>query len=123
MDPKVGIFFFIDNEILTDAVPVSEAEPYGDALQHGGHYEFWESLVPKTGTEKKLKARAYDAYPRGRVVFFPAEEMFRVYMDKCLTAGTLEVIREKFGLMGSIQVELKGDEHYRCAGCNPNYMD
>lgn len=123
MNPKVGIFFIVDGESLVDAVPLEAAEAYGDALQHGGHYEFWESLVPKTATEKKLRARAYDAYPRGRVVYFSVEEMFRVYMDKCLTAGTLEVIRERFGLMGSIQVEVKGDEHYRCAGCNPNYMD
>lgn len=106
-----------------DAVPEREAEPYGDALQHGGHYDLWESLVPKTATEKKLKARAYDAYPRGRVVFFPAEEMFRVYMDKCLTAGDLTVIRERFGLINSIKVEIKGDEHYKCAGCSRNFME
>lgn len=47
MNPKVGIFFIVDGESLVDAVPLEAAEPYGDALQHGGHYEFWESLVPE----------------------------------------------------------------------------
>lgn len=123
MNSKVGIFFFAEGKILVDAVPLEAAEPYGDALQHGGHYDFWESLVPKTATEKKLKARAYDAYPRGRVVSFPAEETFRIYMDKCLTEGDLEVVRERFGLISTIKVEIKGDEHYKCAGCNQNFME
>lgn len=31
--PKVGIFFFIGNQMLIDAVPVEQGERYGDAVQ------------------------------------------------------------------------------------------
>jgi hypothetical protein len=84
MNPKVGIFFFIDNEILMDAVHIEKGEAYGDAIQHGGHYEFWESLKPNILAERKFKARAYDAYPRGRVVYFPKKEKYIIYADRCI---------------------------------------
>jgi len=120
---KVGIFFFIDGEILLDAVPVENGEPYGNAIQHGGHYEFWETLVPKTLTERKFKARAYDAYPRGRVVYFPEKNKYCIYHDRCLKLNTdVTTVIEKFGLEGA-DIELEKDEHYKCAGCNPYFMD
>jgi hypothetical protein len=38
--PKVGIFFFVDGEIIMDAVPVEKGEQRGDEIQRGNHYEF-----------------------------------------------------------------------------------
>jgi len=90
--PKVGIFFFVDGEIIMDTVPVENGEPYGDAIQHGGHYEFWEKLVPKTLAERRFKARAYDAYPRGRVVFFPNRKKYVLYGDRCISTDEYGII-------------------------------
>jgi hypothetical protein len=118
---KVGIFFKVENEFLTDAVPVSAGEPYGEAIQHGGHYEFHELLVPATPLERRFKARDYDFYPRGRVVFFLATNSFRLYIDPCLAQDDITRLIELFELTDS-QVETAADEHYRCARCNKNYI-
>ena len=119
-ESKVGIFFVIDDQILMDAVPVDQGEPYGDTLGHGGHYEFWELLVPKTDIEKKFKARAYDAYPRGRVVYFTIEKHFVLYADKCLKQSKLKWLAKQFCIAEPV---FKKDRHYQCAGCNPFFLD
>src|SRR5689334_5528113 len=87
--PKVGIFFVVDDQLLLDMVPVEQGDPYGDTIGHGSHYEFWDILVPRNGVEKRFKARAYDAYPRGRVVYFTQEKRFVLYADQCLKHGKL----------------------------------
>ncbi len=123
IEKKVGIFFFVENEILMDAVPVANGEPYGDAIQHSSHYEFWESLVPRTITERKFKARAYDAYPRGRVVFFQEKNKYCIYYDPCMKLNDeIVIVTEKFELNG-VDIELQNDEHYKCARCNPYFLD
>ena len=121
-NPKVGIFYFIDNELLVDDITLDEAEPYGEVLQHGGHYELWEALMPKTRAENKFKVRAYDAYPRGRVVYFYATKKFCIYADRCLTKNEILIVKARFRLE-SFDAATERDEHYKCARCNPYYMD
>jgi hypothetical protein len=118
--PKVGIFFVVDNQLLMDAVPVENGEPYGDTMGHGSHYEFWETMKPSNVIEKKFKARAYDAYPRGRVVYFTQKKLFVLYADKCLKSGELKWLAEQFCIAGPVFAR---DEHYQCATCNPFFMD
>lgn len=119
---KVGIYWCVDSVIVGEAVSLSEAEPYGDALQHGSHYEFWESLSPENDAERKLKAHAYDAYPRGRMVYFPSQKSARLYVDKCLNTHDIANVLTFFGI-GRHAIDIHFDEHYRCAGCNPQYLD
>jgi hypothetical protein len=118
---KVGIFFKIENQFLTDAVPIADGEPYGEAVQYGGHYDFHELLIPATPFERRFKARDYDFYPRGRVVFFPATNLFRLYIDPCLAQDDIKRLTELFELTAA-QIEIATDEHYRCARCNKNYV-
>lgn len=119
----IGIFFFIDGKILIDAVPVKDGEPYGDAIQHGSHYEFWEALIPKTPAEWRLKTRDYDAYPRGRSVYFPKRKKFRIYYDLCIgLSDDMPLIIDAFKLIDA-DMEFHRDEHYKCAKCNPYYLD
>jgi hypothetical protein len=33
--PKVGIFFVVDDQLLLDAVPVEQGDPYGDTIGYG----------------------------------------------------------------------------------------
>lgn len=122
-EPEVGIFFFIDASILADSIAVEKGEKYGAAIQHGGHYEFWEAVKPTTLAERKFKARAYDAFPRGRVVYFPERNKFRVYHDDCLRIRPdLAKVIERFNLE-LMDIEFEKDEHYQCAKCNPNFLD
>jgi len=119
---KVGIYFIVEVTLIMDAVDVKMGEPYGEAIQYGGHYEFWEKLKPETTAERKLKTRAYDAYPRGRVVYFPRENIFIIYHDRCLKHKELAHIKEQFGLNNTC-VKFQKDEHYQCSRCNPMFMD
>ncbi len=121
-DTKVGMFWCVGGTIFGEAVPLSEAEPYGDALQHGGHYDFWQQLKPQNNAERQFKSHAYDYYPRGRVVYFQTRQQFRLYVDGCLSARDRESIADFFGLT-EIQLEIERDEHYQCARCNHAYLE
>lgn len=119
---KVGIFFRVSEAFLIDAVSVDAAEPYGDALQYSGHYDYHEALLPRTSVEYRFKAHDYDYYPRGRVVYFPKLNQFTLYTDPCLTKEELGRLLAMFGL--DVQkVSVANDEHYRCAGCNKFYAE
>lgn len=118
--PKVGIFFYVGGKLLQDAVPVNEEEEYGDTVGHGGHYEFWLQHIPRNATERKFKDRAYDAFPRGRVVYFKALNNFVLCADRCLRPETLSRIARRFGISNP---RFMGDHHYQCSKCNPYFMD
>jgi hypothetical protein len=118
----VGIFFKVSNDFLIDSVALEAAEPYGEAIQYGGHYDFHEYLHPAQPAERRFKSHAYDFYPRGRVVFFPSRNVCRVYVDPCLTKDDINRVIVLFRLEGQT-VEIAGDEHYRCSICNKSYLD
>jgi hypothetical protein len=119
IEPRVGIFFFVDGEIIMDAVPVEKGERRGDAIQHGNHYEFWKSLEPTNSYEEKFKAGHVDRYPRGRVDYFPSKNQFCIYYDPCLELNVeIIVVSEKFDLEG-VDIELENAENYKCANCRP----
>ncbi|MCU0502412.1 MAG: hypothetical protein MUC51_11725 [Anaerolineae bacterium] len=118
--PSVGIFFVVNDRLLFDAVPLEQGDPYGDTIGHGSHYEFWETFVPQTELEREFKKRAYDAYPRGRVVYFTREKRFVLYADPCLERDVLHRLAERFGITEPVFAR---DEHYQCATCNPFFVD
>ncbi|MBC8018766.1 MAG: hypothetical protein H7X83_09640 [Verrucomicrobia bacterium] len=119
---KVGIFFKISRDFLTDSVPLSDGDLYGDAVGYSGHYDFHENLDPSTPAECRFKAHDYDYYPRGRVVYFPKKNSFVLYTDPCLTPDDIIHLICLFVLDGQT-VEVAGDEHYRCATCNKHYLE
>jgi len=121
MNPLVGIYFVVKDQILHDSVTLENAEAYGDALQHGGHNDFHEDLAPQSPIERLFKTRPYDFYPRGRVVYFQQTGKFRLYVDKCLDEETIQKVIETFCL-ADLDIETEPDEHYKCAGCNRNYL-
>jgi hypothetical protein len=125
-NPKVGIFWIVDTErgedIIHDAVLVGQGEKYGAAIQYSGHYEYWENLKPKSPAEVLFKSRPYDAFPRGRIVFFPAKKRFIIYADRCISAEELSQIMDTFEI-DDFDFTVKEDEHYRCAECNPHFVD
>lgn len=118
----VGIFFKVADEFILDSVGLEAAEPYGEALQHGGHYDFHESLRPPDPVGRRFKAHAYDFYPRGRVVYFPGRNAWTLYADPCLTREDIGHVIALFGLDASV-VDVAADEHYRCSRCNRSYLE
>lgn len=119
---KVGIFWCVDSIIMGDAVPQENAEPYGDAIQYGGHFDFWELLLPTTVQERKFKSHSYDFYPRGRMVLFPKLRRVRLYVDQCMNNDTINAALQFFG-SHNYEVEIEKDEHYQCAGCNRHFIE
>ena len=122
LDTKVGMFWCVGEKVIGEAVSLSQAEPYGDALQHGGHYDFWCGLKPQTIAERQLKSHAYDFYPRGRVVYFQTRQQFRLYVDGCVKSRNRVNILKFFGLVGDL-IEIEMDAHYQCARCNLLFLD
>lgn len=120
--PNIGIFFKIDTDFIIDAVPLTDGEPYGDAIGYSGHYDYHENLVPSTPSERRFKAHDYDFYPRGRVVAFPNKISFTLYTDPCLTPDDISQLINQFALDGQT-VEVAGDKHYRCSHCNKFYLE
>lgn len=120
--PNVGIFFFINSYILIDAVTLAQAERYGNTLGYGGHYEYWDNLQANNVEQKLFKARAYDAFARGRVVYFLQKQYYVVYADKCLTRAIITKIADVFDLPHQ-QTKWARDEHYQCANCCADYLD
>lgn len=111
MNSSVGIYFVVKGHVLYDSVTPDQAESYGDALQHGGHSDFHESLKAQSPIERLFKAMPYDYFPRGRVVYFPNRNIFRVYFDGCLNESDIQKIIENFALRQQ-KIECERDEHY-----------
>ena len=117
---KVGIFFVINGQLISDLISFQEGDTYDDALCFGGHYEFWEGLIPKNSIEQLFKNHPYDYFPRGRVVYFNQHRCFTVYADPCLTKVVIKNLIAPFELPTYI---LARDEHYQCAVCNQGFID
>lgn len=115
-EPKVGIFWIVEGDVIADAAPLPRARAYGAALEHGGHWEYREKFVPITHEQMLLKTGEYDHYPRGRVVCFPERHRIVVYADRCLwTPRNQAKIQEAFSLPRAFR--FTADDHYRCPGC------
>ena len=121
MNPMVGVYFVVGGHILHDSVLLDNAEPYGEALQYGGHNVYHEAMQPQSPLERLFKSMPYDYFPRGRVVYFPNRNIFRVYFDGCLSETDLLRVAEVFAL-GHQSLERERDEHYQCAKCNRHYL-
>jgi len=119
---KVGIYWSVNDVIVGNAVYLHEADEYGDAIQYGGHYEFWEKLKPSNDAELKLKAHAYDYYPRGRMVCFPQRNKVRLYVDRCMDNDVINEALDFFEHQ-EYRIEIENDEHYQCAECNRHYLE
>jgi hypothetical protein len=122
--PLIGIFWRIRTSdaqpmLLADCVPVDGAEPYGDFLTHGGHYEFWSKLADMSGPQLRhdgfpdvAKWSEYEEWPRGRVVFHVPTSRFVVYADRKLRKPTkVESILRRFSLPAD-RTAIRGDSHY-----------
>lgn len=123
--PRVGIFWLVAegqrDMLVTDSVPLTEAEPYGDCLTHPrGHYEMWDrwrlagpSWLKSNGLPTAICRTEYEEHPRGRIVYERPAELFIIYADRRLQIErTVRLIVEAFRLAGE-RFEIRSDDHYR----------
>jgi len=80
--PHLGIFWLVDGKLIIDSSPLSEAERYGDHMNHPrGHVDVW----PKFERSRRVpRGSEYEEYPRGRVMFETTNESFTILADKCI---------------------------------------
>jgi hypothetical protein len=125
-EPRVGIFFFVDDELVILSTPLSEGEDDGDFVNdRRGHPECWpsiaQSLEKTEGTGYGNKS--YDFYPRGRCVYSSKNDQFFLYADRCILRDTNLVERLITTLnLPQDKVIKDRDFHYKCAQCNPHYV-
>jgi len=97
---------------------LDQAEPYGDCLTYGpGHYGTWAHWRRGRTVDPILRAivRAYEYedWPRGRIVFDRARDVFIIYADrKLMTPAMIARIATNFHLPEK-RTEVKSDLHYQ----------
>jgi hypothetical protein len=121
--PRLGIFWYVEHprgnsHLISASCPLEQAEEYGDFLTFAaGHYELWEKLRTDLKAAPALRAIvhlfAYEAWPRGRIVFNRPRDRFIIYADrKLLNPRFISQIQARFNLPPE-RVETATDEHYR----------
>jgi hypothetical protein len=121
--PQVGIFWMVqategEARLLAAGCPLDQAEPYGDCLTYGaGHYETWAQWRRARTINPALRALVrsyeYEDWPRGRIVFDRAHELFILYADrKLLTPKMVTRIATQFHLTAE-RTEIQSEFHYQ----------
>jgi hypothetical protein len=121
--PHVGIFWLVQSpgdevRLLTAGCPLDQAEPYGDCLTFSpGHYETWAHWRRDRSAEPALRAIVrsyeYEDWPRGRIVFDRARDLFVLYADrKLLTTAMIARLKTQFHLPAE-RTEVQSDLHYQ----------
>lgn len=117
---KVGVFWFVEGDLVFDAVPLERGRQNGSVVQHGNHVEYWQKFAAITHEQVLLKSHDPLLYPRGRVVFLPAQRRTLVYADACLWSPKVQAqIQEAFGIAYAFRFQ--ADAHYHCSWCGRRY--
>jgi hypothetical protein len=95
--PQVAIFWLVqategEARLLAAGCPLDQAEPYGNCLTYGpGHYETWAHWRRDRTVEPVLRAlvrsHEYEDWPRGRIVFDQARDLFIIYADRRIASS------------------------------------
>jgi hypothetical protein len=114
-EPQVGIFWLFKEKLIFDTTPVSKAEPYGISKTHGrGHLKHWTGLQRDGTVPPEIE---YEDPPRGRVAFYPRDESFVLYADRCIRRKT-NVLKKIIKTMHlPLDTKIEPDPHYRCSKC------
>jgi hypothetical protein len=121
--PHVAIFWLVQTsngeaKLLAAGCPLDKAEPYGDCLTYSpGHYKTWAQWRRDRTVDPALRAIVqayeYEDWPRGRIVFDRARDLFILYADrKLMTPATITRIKTEFRLPEE-RTEIQSDFHYQ----------
>jgi|SRR6185369_2513370 len=115
VEPKVGIFWWIDGKCIVDSTPLSQAEPYGDALTHPtSHIDCWTRLQDRGLVSLLVE---YEEEPRGRAGYDTKREEYFLYADRCILGNAAAVKAIIDALHLPRDTKPLPDSHYRCAKC------
>lgn len=110
---KIGPFFYINNELIINAVPIEKGTARGDKIDNPYSHEKLYDDYFRDGD--------YINYPRGRVVWDTKQNLAIIYIDTCIEKDfVIEKIKELFELDNYI---LEHDEHYVCPECMGDIWD
>jgi hypothetical protein len=127
LEPRLGIFFLVDGELIVESMPISEGEDDGDFVNdRRSHQESWIPIARELERQriKRFGGKSYDYYPRGRCLYSKKSKRFCLYVDPCI--DRFPRVREELLCRLQIPAEktdvLLDDPHYRCSKCNPLYV-
>ena len=114
-EPRLGIFWLVNGELLTDSLPLSECEDDGDFRNYpASHIDVWTEWQ-RIG--KAPSPSEYEEFPRGRVTHNVKADTFALLADKCILKRKDLIARIKRELHLPKQTSLGTDPHYRCFQC------
>jgi hypothetical protein len=139
--PRVGIIYVVDPamvdpkrksepELYMSDVSVREAVSYGDLKTYDrvDHYGYWNGtlrrMLVRVENGNIYRDKDYDFFPRGRVVYDTREDVYYLYLDRCLIKNqhlVNEIIEAMY--LPRMKVSVDTDSHYKCRACNPHYAD
>ena len=102
-------------------MPLSQAEERGEEflIHPGDHISYWETalhnMIPG------IRGKSYDFFPRGRVAYSIRDDRFLLHHDICIPQEKIAKVMKIMNLPRS-KTKIDLDSHYRCAGCNGNYV-
>jgi len=108
---RVGIFWIYKGRILSDSVPWSEGECYGEFINGlSDPCTYWAKLQRQL---PELRRYEYEQVPRGRVVYRTTDDTFLLYGSERFAHDEIQQRRvmEDFQLIGK-RIIAKPDEHY-----------
>lgn len=109
-ESKVGAFFIVNGDILSNEIDVRDGESYGDFVNYSSHWDLWRAAQRQY---PDLKSIEYDTFPRGRVVYNKATHKYIIYLDSKLNNEIdIELITDRFDLKSGSYIIDDQDEHY-----------
>ncbi len=120
-ESRVGIFWLVGGgRLIIDSAPISQAEPYANALAHPrSHVDVWQDLQKRNFVDADTE---YEELPRGRVGYDVRAKRFFLFADRCILAKptTVRKIMSAMNLPPGA-TDSATDSHYRCARCLLKY--
>lgn len=120
---KVGAFFIVNGDIISNEVDVRDGEEYGDFVNYSSHWDLWRAAQRYY---PQLKNIEYDTFPRGRVVFNKKDRKYIIYLDPKLNNEIdIDLVTDRFNLRNGTYVVDDRDEHYQSSNHPPKdlYID
>ena len=115
-EPRVGIFWLVNQNLLIDSTLLSAAEEYDQFKIHSGnHVSVWEKFRQNGTAPREME---YEEAPRGRVMHNTKTRRFTLLADKCILKNK-RIVRKIMSEMSlpSKSTDRGTDSHYRCFAC------
>lgn len=122
-ESKVGAFFIVNGDILSNEVDVRDGESYGDFVNYSSHWDLWRAAQKYYPVLRKIE---YDTFPRGRVVYNSKIKKYIIYIDPKLNNEIdIDLIADRFNLRVGSYIIDDSDEHYQSSSNPPSnvYID